>query len=274
MENMLHIDEIRPVCTLLTGVPYGHAPYWYEVTARPLCMDLILPKHRQDSVPRTVIVWLCGGAFQQMDRSIWLPTLFPYAEQGYAIASVDYRVAAQAPYPAAVQDVKTAIRFLRAHSAEFCIDPERIAVMGESAGGYLAAMAAVDAPEFECGDWLEQSSRVQAVVDYYGKVEFPVHGDDPDCERALAAFLPDASLAERASVPNRIGPDAPPFLIFHGEKDPLVPIQESFHLRDALVKNGVRADLYVLEGEGHGTDAFYQAPVRKIVLDFLNDTMK
>ena len=274
MENTLRIDEIRPVCALLSGIPYGHAPYWYETTARPLCMDLILPKHRQDEAPRPVIVWLCGGAFQQMDRSIWLPTLFPYAEQGYAVASVDYRVSAQAPYPAAVQDVKTAIRFLRAHSAEFCIDPERIVVMGESAGGYLAAMAAVDAPEYECGDWLEQSSRVQAVVDYYGKVEFSVSGDDPDCERALAAFLPDASLAEDAYPIKRIGPDAPPFLIFHGERDPLVPIQESFHLRDALAKNGVRADLYVLEGEGHGADAFYQAPVRKIILDFLNDVLK
>lgn len=274
MEHKLCIRDVHPVCSLLSGVPYSHAPYWYGTTVRPLCMDLILPKQRQAAKPRPVILWLCGGAFQQMDRSIWLPTLFPYAEQGYAVASADYRVSAQAPYPAAVQDVKAAIRFLRAHSDEFRIDPNRIAVMGESAGGYLAAMAAVDAPEYECGDWLEQSSRVQAVVDYYGKVEFSLHGTDPTCENALACFLPGEVSAEDVSAVNRIGPDAPPFLIFHGDKDPLVPIQESYDLRDALVRNGVRADLYVLENEGHGTDAFYQAPIREIILKFLNDVLK
>ncbi len=262
------------VYSLINGIPYGYAPYWFGGTVRPLCLDLIVPKHREELQERLpLIVWICGGAMWQQDRSIWLPTLMPYVKKGYAVAAVDYRVTAQAPYPAAVCDVKQAIRFLRAHSEEFCIDKEHIAVMGESAGGYLAAMAGVNDPVYDTGDWLEESSAVQAVVDYYGVADLSMTGNDPVCDRQIAEFADssDPDALAQASPVHRVGPDAPPFLIFHGDSDQLVPIAESEALYEALTRQGVRADFYVLEGEDHGTDAFYQPNIREIICGFLDE---
>lgn len=265
------------VYSLINGIPYGYAPYWFGGTAKPLCLDLILPKRReelQEALP--VIVWICGGAFWQQDRSIWLPTLIPYLKHGYAVAAVDYRVTAQAPYPAAVCDVKQAIRFLKAHSGEFGIDKEHIAVMGESAGGYLAAMAGVNDPAYDTGDWLGESSAVQAVIDYYGVADLKVTGNDPACDRQIAEFAgsSDPAALEQASPVYRVGPDAPPFLIFHGDSDQLVPISESEALYEALIRQGVRADFYVVEGEEHGADAFYQPNIREIICGFLDEVFR
>lgn len=192
------------------------------------------------------------------------------------VAAVDYRVTAQAPYPAAVCDVKQAIRFLKAHSGEFGIDKEHIAVMGESAGGYLAAMAGVNDPAYDTGDWLGESSAVQAVIDYYGVADLKVTGNDPACDRQIAEFAgsSDPAALEQASPVYRVGPDAPPFLIFHGDSDQLVPISESEALYEALIRQGVRADFYVVEGEEHGADAFYQPNIREIICGFLDEVFR
>jgi len=139
-------------------------------------LDLYVPK-RGDNLP--LIVWVHGGGWKQGDKNWIIPLRFPplsrgYFEQGYAIASVEYRFSQHAIFPAQIQDAKAAVRWLRAHAAEYRLDPNRFAAWGASAGGHLVSLlgAAPRAKEFDVGENLDVSSNVQAVVDYYGSVDF------------------------------------------------------------------------------------------------------
>ena len=170
MKQHLQIALDHEPLAWINGVVYSNRPAWYNVTARALHMDLIVPKERPHHAPQPAVLFLCGGAYMVMDRSIWLPELMTLARAGYTVASMEYRTSNEAAFPAALEDVKTAIRFLRAHAEEYCVDPARIFLMGESAGGTLACLGGVTAgiAEFDRGDWPEQSSAVQGVVDFYG----------------------------------------------------------------------------------------------------------
>ncbi|MDL2206004.1 alpha/beta hydrolase [Eubacteriales bacterium OttesenSCG-928-N13] len=275
MKKRIRISANRPLITLMEGLTYTNAPHWYGVTARPLQLDLLLPRERDGLAPMPLIVWLCGGAFQTMSRSAWLPEMMAYAQAGYVVACVDYRVTSDAPFPAAVLDVKAAIRYLRAHAASFAIDPNRVAVMGESAGGYLACMAALADSTYDQGDWLDQSSGVQAVVDFYGKLDMDASSMNNRANPEIVrAFMSDLADQGRVASPFHLVTSAsPPFLIFHGDADPLVPIAESDQLYQALSTAGVRADYYILEGSGHGSPEFYQPEIQRIILDFLQGTL-
>ena len=165
MKQHLQIALDHEPLAWINGVVYSNRPAWYNVTARALHMDLIVPKERPHHAPQPAVLFLCGGAYMVMDRSIWLPELMTLARAGYTVASMEYRTSNEAAFPAALEDVKTAIRFLRAHAEEYCVDPARIFLMGESAGGTLACLGGVTAgiAEFDRGDWPEQSSAVQEI---------------------------------------------------------------------------------------------------------------
>lgn len=119
-----------------------------------------------------LVIWIHGGAFLIGSKDDTVP--LELLSQGYAVASMGYRYSSEAKFPAQVEDCKAAIRWLRANAARFALDPERFAVFGESAGGYLAAMLGTtgDVKEFDVGENLDQSSRVQAVIDFYGPTDF------------------------------------------------------------------------------------------------------
>lgn len=277
MRRTLKVKALEPVLSQISGIPYKIVPHWYGTTARPLYLDLILPKlpERRHALP--VLVWLCGGAFAVMDRCVWLPTLMDYARVGYAVASVDYRTAPQDPYPAAVEDVRAAIRWLRAHADQFGLDPDRIAAMGESAGGYLALMTALGGGGFDTGEHLDFAGPVQAVVDYYGVADFALRGSDEGCNHQVVDQFLGGDLSrkrlERLACRNLIRPDSPPMLILHGSADPLVPVEGSIALYEALQAAGVPSDLILLDGAGHGEDAFYQPEIRSLILSFLQDCL-
>ncbi|MBQ8087865.1 MAG: alpha/beta hydrolase [Clostridia bacterium] len=277
MKRYLDAKQDERVLSLLGGIPYKVVPHWYNATVRPLYLDLILPKQVENRHDLPVIIWFCGGAFSVMDREVWLPTLIDYAKTGYAVACVDYRTSPQYPFPAPVEDAKAAIRWLRAHAGEYGLDPEHFVAMGESAGGYLACMAALGGSEFDVGENLDQSSSIQGVVNYYGKVDYALceqyKGSD---RRAIEDFLggnSDPTLPERMSCRNLVDRESPPMLIIHGDADPLVPLSESEALYEALQRCGVRSELCILKGAGHGEDVFYQPPIRRIILDFLAEVL-
>lgn len=161
MRKNIQVKVKVPQFTVITGLTYAQRDSWFGHTMQDLKMDLIYPEDKERKYP--CIVWICGGAWLQMDRSAHLAYLSELARKGFTVASLQYRTSNETPFPGPLEDVKAGIRYLRAHAGRFHIDPEKIGVMGESAGGYLTCMAALATdPSFDVGENLEYSSSVQA----------------------------------------------------------------------------------------------------------------
>ena len=278
------VEKKREVYSLITGVTYANVPSWYGATRRDLHMDLIVPKNRVGHAPCPCIVWFCGGAFRVMDRSVWMPELMRFAEAGFVVASVEYRTGNEAIFPAPLVDAKTAIRFLRAHAEDYCIDPECIVSAGESAGGAIACLLGVTGEDksLDQGDWLDQSSSVAAVVDYYGLADMTISLEGFEGNDIVPPWMLEEALgvrytrqqAETASAIKRVTPSAPPHLILQGLDDTVVSPSQSRNYYEMLRENGVAAELLELEGAQHGDDLFFQDEVKDRVLQFLQRTLK
>lgn len=246
-------------------------------------LDLYLPAGATNPLP--VIVWVHGGAWRAGSKE-HCPARRLVA-QGYAVASVNYRLSQHAVFPAQIEDCKAAIRWLRSHAGEYQLDPKRFAAWGSSAGGHLVALLGTtgDATEFDKGAHLDHSSRVQAVVDWFGPTDFtqmsrfsptnaPINHDAPDAPEALligGAVQANKDKAARANPITYVTPGDPPFLIMHGNRDNVVPYQQSELLRDALQKAGVPVTFKIIEGAGHG---FGGPEVDRAVNEFLARHLK
>ncbi len=170
MKEILNIGLEQQALSLITNITYGNVMGWFGAARKDLKMDLIVPKTLDDHAPCPCVIWICGGAFMTVDRSVWMPELMPFAKAGFVVASVEYRTSNEAQFPAPLIDIKSAVRFLKAHADNYCIDPNNIFIMGESAGGTLACLAGVTMGDknFEQGDYLDFDSDVKGVIDFYG----------------------------------------------------------------------------------------------------------
>jgi acetyl esterase/lipase len=227
-------------------------------------LDLFIPPGATNPLP--LIIWVHGGAWLGGSKD-QCPAL-PYLQKGYAVASINYRLSQHAIFPAQIEDCKAAVRWLRANGKEYNLDPNRFAAWGASAGGHLVALlgTAGDAKKFDVGANLDVSSRVQAVVDFFGPTDLTrmakdslpgsrIDHDAPDAPEAKLIGGPVQENKEKAATANPItyvAKDNPPFLIMHGNKDDIVPYQQSELLRDALQKAGVPVTFKIIEGAGHG----------------------
>lgn len=290
MQKKIAVERQKPVLNLIPKIVYGHRIEGSNAVYRPLSLSLIRPRmsfpYDEPHTNLPVIIWLCGGSFSAMDRNVWTPELAWFAKKGFAVASVDYSVTAQTKFPDQIEDVKLAIRYLKAHSEEFGLDPQRFVVMGESAGGYLAALvgATANTREYDKGDYLKYSSRVKAVVPWYPLVSVP----------AFLAEVPRLSLRKfrlreaiheltQVNVPldalnypdvtKFITGQTPPFLILHGDADTIVPVSQSQLLYDALQAAGVQSDFYIFEGAEHADAPFTQDETKELILAFLQQVL-
>lgn len=225
---------------------------------RPLLMNILRPAKPAEA-PMPVVVFIHGGAWRAGTHRVF-QTAFLAAE-GYFTASIEYRPSSEAPFPAQIEDCKCAIRFLRAHADEYAIDVDHIGVWGTSAGGHLAALLGTTAgePRLEgVGGWPEQSSRVQAVCDWFGPADLATLPDDGDPVNSpqgqLLGNAPEdvPELTRLASPIRHISPDDAPFLIVHGENDFVVPMAQSELLHRALTEAGVESTLIRVANAGHG----------------------
>ncbi len=242
-------------------------------------LDLFLPEN-PDSSPRPVVVRIHGGAWRHGDKSAQ-QSVANYVKQGYIGVAINYRFSQHAPFPAQIEDCKAAIRWLKAHAQEYGIDPNRIAVMGGSAGGHLAALLGTsgDANVFEVGEHLEQSSAVCAVIDQYGPTDFLLAAKTPGYQRGASAItlLLGGPLATKAELAQQANPITyasaadPPFLILHGDADPLVPVNQSDALHKALQEAGVSSEYHVVKGGTHGGEAFKASPYKDRIKTFLRE---
>ena len=245
-------------------------------------LDLYLPKNGTN-LP--VIINIHGGAFRMGSKEQGVP--LEYLGQGYAVASINYRLSQHAKFPSQIEDCKAAVRWLRAHAAQYGLDPKRFAAWGGSAGGHLAAMLGTtgETKEFDVGANLEQSSRVQAVVDYFGPTDFlqmDAHrapngmthdpGNSPESELIGGAIQENKEKTSKANPITYVTPGDPPFLICHGDADPLVPHHQSELLEAALKKAGVSVTFYTVKGAGHG--GFKDPKVPELTREFLAKHLK
>ncbi|MCB1279068.1 alpha/beta hydrolase fold domain-containing protein [Prosthecobacter sp.] len=248
-------------------------------------LDLYLPETAEGPLP--LLIWVHGGGWQNGSKDGCPPLRGGYVERGYAVASINYRLSGHAVFPAQIEDCKAAIRWLRAHAKEYNLDVKRFGVWGSSAGGHLVALIGTsgDVREFDVGANLDQSSRVQAVCDYYGPTEFTVFVSTPGYESHATDASPEAKLIGGAVMQNkdkaaRVNPityvskDDPPFLIVHGDKDPTVPINQSQLLFDALKQSEVSAHFHTIHGAGHGGPGFAGKDIDRMVSGFFDARLK
>ncbi len=230
-------------------------------------LDLYVPEKTEKPVP--VIIWVHGGGWQNGSKDGCPPLRQGFVQRGYAVASLDYRLSGDAIFPVQIEDCKAGIRWLRAHAKEYGIDPDRFGVWGSSAGGHLVALLGTSGDEkaFDVGPNLNVSSRVQAVCDYYGPTDLTqmdaraVSGarlkhNDPKSPEACLLGGPVQENKEKAARANPItyvSTNAlPPFLIVHGDADPVVPFHQSELLFDALKRNGAPVHFHCIKGAEHG----------------------
>lgn len=259
-----------------------HRDLAYVTDGHPRQMlDLYLPRSAK---PLPLIIWIHGGAFRMGSKEGNEHDQLPldYLAQGYALASINYRLSLHAIFPAQIEDCKAAVRRLRAHASDFNLDPDRFAAWGPSAGGHLAAMLGTtgQVPEFEVGAHLDISSCVQCVVDFFGPTDFlqmdaqrlpdgQIHNapDSPESELIGGPIQENAAKVARANPVIYVSAHTPPFLIIHGDRDPLVPYQQSKLLVAALDAAGVPVTFYTVAGGGHGQFTDPQIPT--LVREFL-----
>lgn len=257
MKKTIQIPIINESQILMTDITYTQVPYWFDATLRPLKMDIIMPKHRENHPRKPLLVWICGGGMQTMDKDVWIPDIVSYTDRGYVVASISYRTYPD-DFTKALKDVKAAIRYLKAHADLYCIDAARTVIMGESAGGILACAAGItnEIREFDEGEYLDYSSKVQAVVSLYG----PVIRDfvTPELDDMIKRLLKENK------------EHIPPFFVMQGTEDTLVDKKYMDQMYCDLEESGIECDYYVLEGAGHGADEFYQTEVKNLVSDFFN----
>jgi acetyl esterase/lipase len=267
-------------------IPYG--------PLRGQLLDVYLPGSGEG--PRPLIFYLHGGGWTAGSRkSGFLSSVIGALNRGYAVASVDYRLAPEVRFPEFLFDVKTAVRWARAHAKEFGFDPEHFVVAGDSAGGYLALMAGFTAgrPEYAGGKygWTEYSDAVAAVCDIYAPTILTESFEDHYAKTGVKMVRRDLSepdlhemvfgtkspgLQELISPLSHVHKDIPRTLILHGLNDGLVSSQHSSLLYERIreVCGEGRAELILYEGRNHGDPGFMTAESCNTIVDFFDSRLK
>jgi acetyl esterase/lipase len=255
-----------------------------EVDGHQLALDLYLPEGKQGE---PLVVFVHGGAWQHGSRSE-MP-LGGMAPAGFAFASVDYRLSPEARFPAQAYDIKGAIRFLRAKQGEYGYDASRIAIAGTSAGAHLATLVGVTNGNKELegtvGGNLDQSSDVQAIVSYYGASDFTTIlkqstpyglGVRVPALQLLLGGQPEdkEDLAKLASPVFQLDANDPPLLLFHGDLDPQMPVNQSLELYGAYRELGLDAEFIPVHGAAHGGKKFHQGDRLTAATAFLEKNLR
>jgi len=241
--------------------------------ARPKDGDALLP----------AVVCIHGGGFRAGTRDGWNGRCKKLAENGYVAVTVTYRLAPKYPFPAAVYDVKAAVRWLRANAAKYHINPKLIGVTGDSAGGHLAQFLGVtaDVKQFEGdGGNPEQSSSVVCVVNYYGPSDFSKsYGKSVDAAEVLPLFLGGDFQKEpqrhiQASPLYWITPSAAPTLLLHGKLDKYVAYEQATWTEEKMKAAMVEVELMTFEEAGHGFKGPDAEKADKAMLAFFDKHLK
>jgi acetyl esterase/lipase len=291
MPALLFLAALAMVLSSCSPAPTPFDRYGQELIDVPYCslggqpqnMDIYFP---DSGGPWPVFLYVHGGGWDKGDKAEGAGWEYLNG-QGYLVVSVNYRLAAyNVKFPAMIQDVKCAVRYLRAHTGEYNLDPNRIAALGASAGGHLVALLGTSdtGAGWDVGEYLDQSSRVQAVVTEAVFSDFtqPMPNSISVAIYFALGELPGTTspVLEAASPVTYVTPDDPPFLIIHGEKDGYAPVDQAKTLDARLKAAGVSSQLVVVQNGEHGLTSVNGDPtvpssdeISRIILDFLNTSL-
>jgi len=234
-----------------------------------LQLDLYIPKNAKNP---PLMVWIHGGGWRNGDKANVNPAILRLSGEGYAVASINYRLKDLSIHPKNIHDCKGAVRWLRAHAETYGYDPTRVAVGGGSAGGHLSLLlgmsSGVEELEGTVGGNLDQSTKVKAIVDLYGPSELKVMAETQ--ERFNRAHDFESGQLHSASPLVHLTPDDPPVLILHGDKDKTVPVSQSELLHERYQNTGLESELHILEGAGHGGMVFSDEERYQLIKAFLD----
>ncbi len=291
----ISVDIKTPQIKQISNVVYEQVPMrgFQNVAMK---MDILQPQS-DEKLP--AIVYVTGGGFINANKDNDVQLRMHLAEAGYVVASIQYRVAPTAKFPQPLEDVKSAIRYLKAHADKFGIDADRVGIVGGSAGGYLTAMAGTTSgtTTFDKGENLNVSSSVKAAVDLYGLSDLTCIGDDYSDEvkgfhksagstEALwvngspvfggkdGGILADKEAADFANPINHISKTSAPMLLMHGTADYVVSPSQTDLLFQALQKNNIPSQRYLVEGAAHGGIYWNQKEIQDIITNFFDQYLK
>ncbi len=240
--------EVESEITVAREVVFGRGG------EKDLLLDLYRPSGHAD-LPLPVVVFIHGGGWHGGDKKDYGDLATHLARHGYLCAAINYRLSGEAPFPAALEDCKCAIRWLRAHADDYNADPHRFATWGHSAGGHLAAMVALTPGQFEGqGGWAHAPSVAQCALCFSAPLDFPALGES--LKGSVDAFLGAASAGdrggrERSSPISYVAGATAAFFICHGEQDNLVPPEQSQRFVAALRKAKVAVEFMPVPTAGH-----------------------
>jgi acetyl esterase/lipase len=254
------------------------------MTKLPQKMDIYYPSSGD---PWPVLMYVHGGSWIEGDKAEGEGWKY-LNEHGFLVISVNYRLGDyQTKFPTMIEDIKCAVRYLRAHSKEYNIDPERIAAVRASAGGHLVALlgTADESAGWDKGEYPEQSSKVQAVINISGIADFTSNipsGLNTSIYNAFGKLANKDTLENIAASPiSYVTSGDPTFLIIHGDRDGIVPVEQSKILHNKLIEAGVSSTLVIVEGGDHGlrnpkggdTNPT-SAEINQMIIGFLEETLK
>ncbi len=263
IKDVVYVKREKTELHLQLLIPGLHAPQLGYIGKHPL------------------VIFVQGSGWGKQDCYLSLPNLYPLAKAGYVVASVEYRPSEEAIFPAFLQDVKSAIRFLRAHADEYGIDPENVAIWGDSSGGHAAVMVGVtgDMEEFKTEDNKEQSDAVKAVIDFYGPTDVTRINDkprNPEIDHSKPQpedILFGGRVADHPEISEPGNPlnyiteekQIPPTMIVHGDQDEMVPFNQSVLLYDKLVECKKIVDFYKVLSADHGVFLWTDEVVGRVI---------
>jgi acetyl esterase/lipase len=270
-------------------------PYTVNQTSERQKLDIYIPENSGDLMP--CLVWIHGGAWMLGSKDRLAQEIDTLLHHGYVVASTGYRLSRESIFPAQIYDCKAAIRYLKENCEKYKIDSSRIAVAGASAGGHLASLTGTSSDISDLEDktqgYKNASSRVQAVIDFYGPTDFLIMDMLPDsppdsCGEMNPHLSPDSpeslllgcniqDCPEKVKFANPITyitADDPPFLILHGTFDCVVTPRSSIIFEKRLKEKGIPVKLHLVKHAGHGGTEFVTPEAKSMILNFLDGILK
>jgi acetyl esterase/lipase len=278
-------DAPAPLADLIPNVVYQ------ELSGEPQHLQIFKPM-RIFAMPGAapakypLIVYVPGSAWHRQNLWVGLGKALAAVAKGYAFAILEYRPSDIAPFPAQIEDAKSAIRFLRARSDEYGIDKSKLAIWGDSSGGHTSVLTGITGDgALDSGQNSGESCAVNCVIDWFGPSDialmnyYPTIMDHHGADSPEGFLIGQKNVLDNPDLARQVNPmsylsadkPAPPFLIMHGGSDNVVPFNQSVRLYEKLRELGKDATFYKLEGGGHGMGGFNSAEALEAVFEFLGN---